>query len=75
MVCTLRTSSMPGVSRSITNIDARSYGDPSGSVTTMASTKSASQAPDANHLCPSITYSSPSSRAEVVICVGSDPAE
>ena len=63
MVPMSRTMFMPGVSRSMRIIDARRCGPASGSVTTMASTKSATDALEAYHLWPSMTHSSPSSTA------------
>ena len=53
--------------------DARRCGSASGSVTAMTMAKAAPSAPEENHLCPSITHSSPSRTARVRKLVGSDP--
>src|SRR3954465_1467216 len=53
---------------------ARSCRGASGSVTAMTIAKAAPSAPDENHLCPSITHSSPSCTARVCSSVGSEPA-
>jgi hypothetical protein len=64
----------PGVSVGTTNIDARRRGGPSGLVTAMTMRKSATDPFDVNHLCPLITYSSPTRSARVESSVGSAPA-
>ena len=74
MVGMSRTTSTPGVVTGTTNIDARRRGAASGSVTAMRMRKSATEPFDVNHLCPLITYSSPSRSARVVSRVGSAPA-
>ena len=55
-------------------IDEPWYAETSGSVTHITIRKSATDAFDENHLCPLITYSSPSSTARVDSSVGSAPA-
>ena len=64
---------MPGVSAGTTNIDWRSYGELSGSVTAMTMMSDAMPANDENHFSPLITHSSPSCTADVVKIFGSDP--
>ena len=54
-----RTTSTPGVSAGTMICDARRCGSASGSVTAITIPKAAPSAPDENHLCPSITHSSP----------------
>ena len=51
----------------------RRCGSASGSVTAITIANPAPSAPDENHLCPSITHSSPSSTARVCSPVGSAP--
>ena len=51
----------------------RRCGGASGSVTAMTIPNAAPSADDENHLCPSITHSSPSATARVRSCVGSAP--
>ena len=51
----------------------RSCGRAVGSVFAMTMAKDAPMAPEVNHLCPSITHSSPSSTADVWRFVGSAP--
>ena len=53
---------------------ARRCGGASGWVTAMTIATSAPTAPEVNHLCPSITHSSPSRSARVARLVGSEPA-
>ena len=68
-----RTISTPGVSAGTTICVARRCGSASGSVTAMTIPNAAPSAPDENHLCPSMTHSSPSRTARVRSVVGSDP--
>ncbi len=68
-----RTISTPGVSAGTRICDARRCGSASGSVTAITIPNAAPSAPDENHLCPSITQSSPSRRAVVRRVVGSEP--
>ena len=51
---------MPGVSPGTTNIECRSYGGASGSVTAITIRNDAIDANDENHFSPLITHSSPS---------------
>ena len=53
---------------------ARACRGASGSVTAITIANAAPSAPDENHLCPSITHSSPSRTARVRSSVGSEPA-
>ena len=57
----------PGVSTGTMNIEARRWRGASGSVTAMTIRKSARDALELNHLCPLMTYSSPSRTARVWI--------
>ena len=68
-----RTTSTPGVSAGTTICDARAGGGASGSVTAITIPNAAPSAPEENHLCPSITHSSPSRTARVRSVVGSEP--
>ncbi len=69
-----RTISTPGVSAGTTICDARRCGSARpGRVTAITIPNAAPSAPDENHLCPSITHSSPSRTARVRSVVGSDP--
>ena len=74
IVGTSRRMFTPGVSAGTMNIDARWCGRASGSVTAMTIRKSAIDALVENHLCPLMTYSSPSRTARVCSGVGSEPA-
>ena len=65
--------SSPGVPFGMMKNDAALCGGLSGLVTAIMRMKSAFDALDANHLCPLITYSSPSRSARVAIMVGSLP--
>ena len=65
--------SIPGASAGTMICVARLCGSASGSVTAMTIPNPAPSAPDENHLCPSITHSSPSRTARVLSPVGSDP--
>ena len=65
MTGTGRTTSTPGVSAGTMICDARACGGASGSVTAITIPNAAPSAPDENHLCPSITHSSPSRTARV----------
>src|SRR5436309_3544510 len=69
-----RTSSYPGVSVGTRIIEARRCGSASDSVTTITIPNAAPSAPDENHLCASITHSSPSRSARPRSSVGSEPA-
>ena len=51
---------MPGVSLGTTNIEWRSYGGASGSVTAITMRNAAMSANDENHFSPLMTHSSPS---------------
>ena len=64
---------MPGESAGTMIWVARRCGSASGSVTAMRIAKAAPSAPLENHLCPSITHSSPSRTARVRSVVGSEP--
>ena len=64
---------MPGVSRGTTNIEWRSYGEASGSVTAITMRNAAMSANDENHFSPLMTHSSPSCTAAVVNTLGSAP--
>src|SRR2546423_15705300 len=74
MVGTLRSRCSPGVSVGTRNMDARSYGGASGSVTAITIRTSAIMPFDVNHLCPLMTHSLPSSTAVVERFTGSEPA-
>jgi len=74
MVATLRMISMPGASVATMNIDMRSCGFASGSVTTIAIRNEAKRALDENHFSPSITQASPSRVARHTNSFGSAPA-
>ena len=73
MLKTSRAMSSPGVPFGMMKNDAALCGGLSGLVTAIIRMKSALDAFEANHLCPLITYSSPSRSARVVIIVGSLP--
>ena len=64
---------MPGVSPGTTNIECRSYGGASGSVTAITMRNDAIDANEENHFSPLITQSSPSCTALVVKTFGSAP--
>ena len=64
---------MPGVPPGTTNIECRSYGGASGSVTAITIRNDAIDANEENHFSPLITHSSPSWTAEVVNTLGSAP--
>ena len=73
MFGTSRTMFTPGVSTGTMNIEARSCGAASGSVTAITIRKSAIEPFEVNHLWPFRTYPSPSRTARVRSCVGSEP--
>ena len=64
----------PGVPFGTMIIDMPSYGETSGSVTSITIRKSALDPFDVNHLWPLMTHSSPSRTVRVQINVGSAPA-
>ena len=68
-----RTTSTPGVSAGTMICEARECAGASGSLTAITIPNAAPSAPDENHLCPSITHSSPSRTARVRSVVGSEP--
>ena len=69
-----RTTSTPSVSAGTRIIVPRRCGSASGSEIAKTTAKPAPSAPLENHLCPSITQSSPSRTARVCSSVGSEPA-
>ena len=68
-----RTTSTPGAPVGTRKSDARRCGASPGSVTAMTMPKPDPSAPVENHLCASITQSSPSLRARPASVVGSAP--
>ena len=69
-----RTTSKPGVSRSISRTEIAALGSSMPSHLPNTSRKSATSPLEMNTLSPETTISSPSARNRVRICVASDPA-